>query len=556
MFWAQGPSQPMHWLAATVALIATVGPIAAQPSPSESAKTGSVAGVVIEEKSGDAVPKAVVVVRRSEQEPGIGATSSVDGKFTLRELNPGTYTIAVERDGYVLARGQSQTLNVQAGQTTAGLRLKLLRTGAISGRVLDADGDPVSGVSLTVSPMLARKNARSVPLYAQTNDRGEYRVFHIPPGDYRVAATYQRRGVLDRVSMQRTDQTGAAHGGEAYPTIYYPGTPDVRQVTVVKLESGADLQGFDLQLIRMHAVRIRGRVAPSSSSSPAPLFQMVTLAPVGPRDQTGQSHEFLIQDRKQEFEFQDVLPGSYHLELQGSGANEMSRMSARLTLEVGDSDIDGIELIPTQPRNLSGKVIAPEGRRLAPGLIAVLQSREPGDRQGGGFAQVGADGTFAMPRVAPGDYDLILGSTMRGEDDAFIDKIRMGDTDALAEGVHVGDAQPSPIEIVLKPNGGALECTVEDDKSEPAAGAMVLLVPDMPKQRPAALFGECNTQADGTCKISGITPGEYHAYAFPSGTEIDRRDPEALKPFEKFSESLKFAEGERKSVELKTPPLE
>ena len=54
----------------------------------------------------------------------------------------------------------------------------------------------------------------------------------------------------------------------------------------------------------------------------------------------------------------------------------------------------------------------------------------------------------------------------------------------------------------------------------------------------------------------GITPGEYHIYAFPAGAEIDHRDPDALKPFEKYGEAMKVAEGERKIVNLKAAPIE
>ncbi|HUI81607.1 MAG TPA: carboxypeptidase-like regulatory domain-containing protein, partial [Bryobacteraceae bacterium] len=481
-------------LAIAITLVGTV-----LPMPAQLPKTGSITGVVVDDKSSDPIPKAIVIIRVREQEPGIGTTAGADGKFTLRDVDPGTYTITVERDGYVSARGQTQTVQVQAGQTTSDIKWKLLRTGAISGRVLDPDGDPVFGVSIMLSSTLPTKRGRAAASYTQTNDRGEYRAFHIAPGEYRLSVTYRPGNGLVQVRMQPTEKSGAASGGDAYPTLYYPGTPDIRQATLVKVEPGADLQGFDLHLLRMHAVRVRGHVAPAAGTGPVPLFQMVNLAPV---DSPAQSQEFLIRDSKREFEFQGVLPGKYHLEMQGSGVNEMSRISARQTIEVGETDIDGIELIPTQLRNVSGKVIAPPGRKLPPGLVVVLQSRELGDRQGGGFAQLSADGAFTMQRVSSGDYDLILASTINGDDDAYIDAIRMGDADALADGVHVGDAQPAPIEVVLKPNGGAVECTVEDDKSEPAAGAMVLLVPDMPKQRPAALFGECNTQADGTCKIS------------------------------------------------------
>jgi hypothetical protein len=538
-------------LSTAAALLAIVVPIAAQENPAEPPKTGSVAGVVLDETSGAGVAKAVVILRQN-QEGGIGTTTSSDGKFTLRDVDPGTYVLAVERDGYVLARGQFQTVNVQAGQTTSDVKLKLLRTGAISGRILDADGDPVSGVSVALSATRARKDNRSDG-YATTNDRGEFRAFQISPGEYRVSATYRPRGQLEGVRMQRPAKADAPSGGEAYPTVYYPGTVDPRQAAAVKVDPGAELQGVDLQLVRAHSVRVRGHVTASGGSS-ATLLQLVTLAPIQRDPPTGQSHDFLIRDLKGEFEFQDVLPGTYRLQVQSGGFNEPNRTSAQRTLEVGDVDIEGIELTPGQPRSLSGRVIPPEGRKLPPGLMVVLGSREAGNTQGGGIAQVGVDGTFTIPRVAPDDYDVVIGSVAGGEDDAYIQSI--SDTDALAEGVNVGEGPLPPLDIVLKPNGGSAECTVKNEEGDPVPDASILIVPDPPRQRQAALFGECRTRTDGTCKVMGITPGEYHVYAFPEGMAIDRHDLEAFKPFEKDAEAVKFAEGERKLVSLKAAPAE
>jgi hypothetical protein len=231
-------------------------------------------------------------------------------------------------------------------------------------------------------------------------------------------------------------------------------------------------------------------------------------------------------------------------------------MPARRTLEVGVSDLEGIEMTPGRPGTLSGRVIAPEGRKSKLVLIVVLGSRDAGDTQASGMAQVGADGAFTMPQVAPGEYDVLIGATATEGDDSYILAIRMGDRDVLVEGVHVGEGPLAPLEIVLKANGGAAECSVKNDNGEPVPNATIMLVPDAPRQPQIALFGECRTQADGTCKITGIAPGEYHVYAFPSGTEIDRRDPDSLKPFEKYGEAMKFAEGERKPVNLKTAPIE
>ena len=539
------------------ALLGDAAQVSGQEDPAAAPKTGSIAGVAIDEKSGEGIAKALIILRR-DQEGGLGEITDAKGKFTLRDVDPGVYTLSIERDGYVAAGEKSQTVSVQAGQTTSDLKLKLQRTGTVSGRILDADGDPISGVGVVILPARAIKNARPVSFFAATNDRGEYRVFHIPPAGYRVSATYTPTGRYDGVRMQRPAGADAASGSEAYPIVYYPATTDARQATVLTVEPGTEIHGIDLQLVRVRGVRVRGRVTATASSGPAPLFQMVTLVPIGQRDAPAPGHDVLIRDPKGEFEFTGVMPGTYRLQVETAGFNEpnSNRMSARRTLEVGVSDLEGIEMTPGRPASLSGRVIAPEDRKLTPGLIVMLGPRDAGDTQGGGMAQVGADGAFTMSQVAPGEYDVLLGVTSGEGDDTYIHAIRHGDTDALVEGLRVGEGPLAPLEIVLKANGGAAECSVNNDKGEPVPNASIMVVPDPPKQRQLALFGECRTQADGTCKITGITPGEYHVYAFPAGGEVDRRDPDAFKPFEKYGEAMKFAEGERKPVNLKTAPIE
>jgi len=322
---------------------------------------------------------------------------------------------------------------------------------------------------------------------------------------------------------------------------------------VVKVEPGADLQGLDLQLVRTHGVRVRGRVA--VSYSPAPLLLMVNLAPINWRDTPSQTLNVLVRDPKGEFDFQGVLPGSYRLQVEAVGLDEASRMSVHRALDVGATDIEGIEVTLGQPQSVSGRIVAPEGRSLSPGLMVLLQTREAGDAQAGGMAQVGDAGAFTIPKVAPGEYDVVVAST-KGGDDAYVQSIRMGELDALAEGVRVGEGSVPPLAIVMKANGGAAEFTVKDDKDAPVPNASVLLVPDAPRQRQMALFGECQTNPDGACAMEGITPGEYHAYAFPAGMEVDRRDPGALKAFEKYGEAMTFAEGDRKQVNLKAVLIE
>ncbi len=525
-----------------------------QENPAAAPKTGSVAGAVIDERSGEGIPKALVTLRR-DPEGGIGQITDSNGKFTLRDVEPGTYTLAVERDRYVLARGQSQTIDVQAGQATSDVKLKLQRTGVISGRILDADGEPVAGVNVVVSSSRPPKGVVRRSWNAITNDRGEYRIFDIAPGEYRVSATYSPRTRDNGLRMQRRAGAAADPADDAYPTVYYPAALDIRQSTAVAVAPGAELHGFDLQLVRAPGVRVRGRIMPSAGGTPPPVFQMVTLVPVYQQDAPLPAHDLLVRDAKGEFEFSGVMPGTYRLQLETGGLNESGHMSARRILNVSLTDVEGIELTAGPPATLRGQVVAPEDRKLSPGLIVMLGSRDAGDNQGGGVAQVNVDGTFTMPQVTPGVYDVLIGTTGEG-DDTYVHAIRIGDIDAIEEGVHAGEGPLAPLKIVLKANGATVECAAKDENGEPAPAAHVLVTPDAPRRQQAALYGECRAKADGTCKILGIAPGEYHIFAFPNGMEIDRRDPDAWKPFEKYSEAVNLAEGERKSVTLKTPKVE
>ncbi len=54
----------------------------------------------------------------------------------------------------------------------------------------------------------------------------------------------------------------------------------------------------------------------------------------------------------------------------------------------------------------------------------------------------------------------------------------------------------------------------------------------------------------------GITPGEYHVYAFPHDVRVDERDPDSTKPYEKYGKAVKLAEGDRQTVDLKPAPVE
>jgi hypothetical protein len=222
-----------------------------------SANIGTVTGRVVEAHSGDpakVIRKALVVLRRGPEQ-ATGTYTDDKGNYRL-QVEPGAYTLSVERDGYVAPpKSKNRTLEIQAGQTASDVNLELLRSGVISGRILDSDGEPVPRANVQLLSASGKKGATYYG--AMTDDRGAYRIFQIPPGKYHLFSTYQP-------GFQERDfklQTPDGKPQESYIATYFPGTPNAAQAASIDVPVAADLAGFDFQLQRVHAVRVRGRIS-------------------------------------------------------------------------------------------------------------------------------------------------------------------------------------------------------------------------------------------------------------------------------------------------------
>jgi len=509
---------------------------------------GAIQGRVVQSKSGEPVKKAVVILRRG-QEPGIGASTDASGAFRFDELEPGAYTLSTERTGFILDPESDRSVTVKPGPADSDVTLKLIRTGAVSGRVLDNDGEPVTGASVQVVPINQKKGGVVSSFGAVTNDRGEYRSFNIPPGKYHIAVSYEPPFQLKQVKMQHARTQPVSAPEETYTLTYYPAALDPKQAQTIDMEAGGDLQGFDVQILRARGVTMRGTVS-RAGGAPAGAIVFVGLSPIG-RTIGLRGYDNVIQDASGVFELTQVLPGTYALGATAPLGDK--NLSARRVIEVGNTDVDGIQLTLAPPQTISGSIVLPEGRKMPAGLIAVLVSRESHDNRGGGMSQPGSDGAFQMRDVPPGDYDVALGNTGPG-DDLYVSAIQTGDDDALAGGVHVGGQAAGALKVILKGNGGTVQASVKDAKNKPLPDAYVRLVPDAPRRGQMALYADCKTDASGACSMLGVAPGSYHAFAFAEERQVDFRDAAAMADIEDSGKAVSIAEGERQGVELAPAP--
>ena len=94
-----------------------------QHPPGGTTKPAIVEGRVIDAKSGEAVKKALVILRRGNDR-GIGAYSDAAGNFAVQPVEPGSYTLSAERDGYIADPGAKPTIvNLKPGDAESSLLL-------------------------------------------------------------------------------------------------------------------------------------------------------------------------------------------------------------------------------------------------------------------------------------------------------------------------------------------------------------------------------------------------------------------------------------------------
>ena len=123
-----------------------------------------------------------------------------EGRFVFEGIGRGSFAVLASRPGFVsIAFGATRParagtpLVVADGQHVTGVVLHLLRGAVIDGTIRDATGAPAADATVALRQVRTPINgAASVSLVTiagdnRTDDRGHYRLFGLPPGDYLVS---------------------------------------------------------------------------------------------------------------------------------------------------------------------------------------------------------------------------------------------------------------------------------------------------------------------------------------------------------------------------------
>ena len=481
------------------------------------------------------------------------STTDDTGRFSFQDVAPGRYQLSATRNGYVRQeygqRGSSRTgtaLILERGQSLRDIVFRLIPHGVIAGRVVDADGEPVSDVHVQVLRSGYARGRRQLTAgagHATTNDLGEYRIYGLAPGRYCVQATWFSMGLLSRTGPPSVSTTAELH----YAPTYFPGTADAAQATPLDLTPGAELRGIDLRLLRVPTVRIRGKV----STTVADLSSSGITVGLHARNSLDASRVFSATGAADgTFEIRGVTPGAYYLiawSVEGDQRYETSQ-----PLDVGSTNIDGVDLVLAPGVELSGRVRVEGQADLTAGDIHV--SIEPAEArpEWSGSTRVKEDGSFLVFNLSPGSYRI---STWGGPADTYLKSARLGDIDAL-RGLDIRPGQPAgQLELVLGANAARVEGVVTDDQNQPLPGVQVWIIPDSRRRAETRLFRGATTDQKGRFLLRSLAPGEYQLFAWEDLEPGAEQDPEVLKQYEEKGKAVSLREGSQESVTMKLTPV-
>ncbi len=355
--------------------------------------------------------KAVAGVQVVLLPPGGGApvaetSTDGDGRFRLSNVAPARYTMMPLSPAYIAERANESArvgklVVVNAGETLDGMDFSLVRGGVIAGTVTDAEGQPVIGERISVvrvdeTGLQPFPLASSVSAF-ETDDRGAYRVFGLPPGRYKVSAGQStQRGVI-RASGRRS----------FYPRTFSPNVMDETRAAIVEVTAGGEASGIDIQIGQpSQTFTATGRIVDAQTGQPVPAAAFGYAALGGDGRNAGAVAHGLRSDARGEFRIDNLMPGRYVALISSEGQGDS--YSEPVPFDIGSSDVRGLELKRQRGSSVSGAVVLEGGNnaalmtKLAQVPIGAFLFQPELNSPGMLLSKIAADGSFRIDGLRPG----------------------------------------------------------------------------------------------------------------------------------------------------------
>ena len=526
--------------------------------------TAAIRGYVTAGGTGSPIRRAQVRAMSMEGRGGGVTNTDAEGRYEIKDLPAGRFTITATKGGFVQGQfGQRRPtdpgtpIDLADGQTADKVNFILARGSVISGRIVDDGGEPVSGTQVSAMRYAFVSGARRlIPAPSEgnndrTDDQGGFRLYGLPPGEYYVSAN-NRNNMMMMPGMNSTEQDG-------YAPTYFPGTTNVGEATRVTVRAGQEAQAsFALIVARMS--RVSGRAINSNGQPVTNAMLMLAPGDTGMMMMgMGMSNAMIGADGS--FQFANVPPGRYMLQLRPNGMGTASSEIAMMPVNVGNEDIDNL-MVVTAPAAIARGVIMTDGSSTAPFRPdQVSVSATPAEPTtmfiNPGQNRINDDYSFELTGLV--DRRMIRANAGGQGSGWYLKSVIYDGTDITDTGMEFSAGRVyEGFQVVFTRKTTDLSGTLTDDRGTPVVDATVVIFPADPQKWTylSRYVRTARPDTNGRYNVKSMPPlDDYLIIAVQNLESGQGSDPEFLTRAKEEARSFSINEGETKAVDIKLSKL-
>ena len=538
----------------------------------------ALSGRVLRGDTGAVVKRAIVRLAGQDTRDRRTVQTDDTGRYQFTDLQAGRYTVTVSKAGFItLAYGQKHPrqpalpIQVDAGRPLVNVNIVLPRGSVISGYVVDEDGEPMARAVVQVLRYVYRQGLRQIEPAGtdQTDDRGQYRVFDLEPGEYFVSVTLPRRrgrfgaggpggrggrsgrgggGLFGALVIEDPNATGLAPS-------YYPGVTMLREAVPLTLGLSQEMAGvsFAAQLVPM--ARVGGMVFGPDGSPARGTQVLLTSAEVMGR--TPGSTLAGRVDRDGYFEVTNVPPGRYTVRArEGRGRRDSAQVFASQEMTVDGQDITDLTMMLRHGAEIRGTLTfdgtqMPDPSDLERLLVTTSPlNPTPFEQRGGSDAGIEPDGGFVLSDIGGGPRLIRLN---RLPDGLQLKAVYLQGRDVIDTPRDFAAGQTiSGVTLVLTDQIAELAGMVHDEGGDAVTEFTVIAFPTDERlwQPQSRHIMASRPDQNAQYRMRGLPPGDYFLSVVEVVQQGEWFDPRFLDDLRRRAARVTLRDGEHRSLNL------